>query len=304
MLSVIIYFLSHILSFSRFVKMNNVGSDAAQAAILTDPFSLVSQPKLWDGKRQSTSGVRLRTTGELTLDQNGPTYLCLLPGHSTCLAWQTGGSTIYHNTPFKGHLATAVDRSNVKMARVVSCGLRLTMINNSDQNEGYWEAARISVQPQDFTIDPVTGALRYTAIQPADPLVASTGLAGANPVPNIVLSNHHTYQSGKIRDLEDWQFKINSVDDDHEFTPVYEPPTPGIFLDENWDMIIIKLHGRKQNTGPTMLMYDAISNQEVVYVEDTSLARLMTSNKKVTSYDFILEKSNERMPAELISDLS
>jgi hypothetical protein len=47
----------------------------------------------------------------------------------------------------------------VKLARIVSVGLRLTMINNSDQNEGYWEAARISVQPSDFTVDAVTGAL-------------------------------------------------------------------------------------------------------------------------------------------------
>lgn len=62
-----------------------------------------------------------------------------------------------------------MDRANVKLAHIVSVGLRLTMINNSDQNEGYWEAARISVQPSDFTVDAVTGALRYKAIEPVDP---------------------------------------------------------------------------------------------------------------------------------------
>ncbi len=275
-------------------------SDSAQVAILTDPFSMVSQPKLWDGKKQGSSGIRLRATGELTLSQGGPTYLCLVPGHSTCLAWQTDPSTQYYNSPFKGHLATTVDRSNVKLARIVSTGLRLTMINNSDQNEGYWEAARISVQPSDFDIDVVTGALRYRPTRPTDPLQPSTGLAGANPTPDIILSNHATYQTGKLRDIEKLQFKLNSVDNEHDFTPIFEPPTADMFLDQAFDIVLIKLHGRQQNTGPTQLMYDAVSNQEVIYVEDTSLARLMTLNQKVPNYDYILENSNARMPAELL----
>jgi hypothetical protein len=280
------------------------GTDAAQVAILTNPFAMVSQPKLWDGKKQASSGIRLRTTGELTLDQAGPTYLCLVPGHSTTLAWQTAPATDYFNTPFRGHLGSAVDRSNVKLARIVSAGLRLTMINNSDQNEGYWEAARISVQPSDFTIDPVSGALRYKATQPADPNLVGTGLAGSNPVPNIVLSNHQTYQSGKLRDLETVQFKLNSVDNEHDFAPIFDPPTADMFLDQSFDMVLIKLHGRQQNTGPTQLMYDAVSNQEVIYLEDTSLARLMTANQKVPHYDYILERANARLPAELISSIS
>lgn len=275
-----------------------MSSDAAQVAILTNPFAMVSQPKLWDGKKSSSSGIRLRTTGELTLDQAGPTYLCLVPGHSTCLAWQTAPATDYYNLPFKGHLGTAVDRANVKLARLVSVGLRLTMINNSDQNEGYWEAARISVQPSDFVVDVATGALRYKLTQPTDPLLVGTGLSGSNPVPNITLSNHLSYQSGKLRDLEKIQFKLNSVDDQHDFAPIFEPPTADMFLDQAFDMILIKLHGRQQNTGATQLMYDAVSNQEVIYLEDTSLARLMTANLKVPAYDYILENSNTRLPSE------
>lgn len=284
-------------------SLSNMASDAAQVAILTDPFSLVSQPKLWDGKKQASSGIRLRTTGELTLSQVGPTYLCLVPGLSTNLSWQTDPAADYFNLPFRGHLATAVDRSNVKLARIVSTGMRLTMINNSDQNEGYWEAARISVQPSDFTVDVVTGALRYKLIQPVDPLLPGTGLAGANPIPNITLSNHQTYQSGKLRDLETVQFKLNSVDNDHDFTPIFEPPTADMFLDQTFDMLLIKLHGRQQNTGPTQLMYDAVSNQEVIYLEETSLARLMTLNQKVPNYDYILENANARLPAELVSSM-
>ena len=280
-----------------------MATDAAQVAILTDPFSMVSQPKLWDGKKAASSGIRLRTTGEITLDQAGPTYLCLLPGHSTCLAWQTAPANDHYNVPFKGHLASPTDRANVKLARIVSAGLRLTMINNSDQNEGYWEAARISVQPSDFTVDTTTGALRYKATQPTDPTLVGTGLAGSNPVPNIVLSNHQTYQSGKLRDLENVQFKLNSIDNEHDFTPIFEPITADMFLDQTFDMILIKLHGRQQNTGPTQLMYDAVSNQEVIYIEDTSLARLMTSNMKVPHYDYILENSSVQMPAELIASI-
>lgn len=279
-------------------------TDAQQAALLTDPFSMVSQPKLWDGKKASTSGIRLRTTGEFTLDQQGPTYLCLVPGHSTCLAFETTPSTEHFNSPFKGHLATLADRATVKLARLVSAGLRLVMINNADQNEGYWEAARISVQPTDFTVDLVSGALRYKAIQPTNPAIPGTGLGGTNPVPDIILSNHLTYQSGKIRDLEHMQFKLNSVDNEHDYTPIAEPINADMFLDQSFDVIIIKLHGRQQNTGPTQLMFDAVCNQEIIYVEDTSLARLMTPNMKVPSYDFILEHANHALPAEIMTTMS
>jgi hypothetical protein len=281
----------------------NMASDAAQVAILTDPFALVSQPKLWDGKKSSSSGIRLRATGELSLAQLGPTYLCLLPGHSTCLNWETTPATDTHHVPFRSHLGTVIDRMNVKLARIVSVGLRLTMINNSEQNEGYWEAARISVQPSDFAINNITGALRYRPINPPDPTLPSTGLGGANPMPDIILSNHGTYHSGKLKDLEKVQFKLNSVDTEHPYTPIYEPPTADMFLDQSFDMILLKLHGRQQNTGPTQLMYDAVSNQELIYVEDTSLARLMTQNSKVKHYDYILENSNVRLPAELITSI-
>lgn len=106
-----------------------------------------------------------------------------------------------------------------------------------------------------------------------------------------------------MRDLETVQLKLNSVDDEHNFTPIFELPTADMFLDQSYDMILIKLHGRQQNTGPTQLMYDAVCNQEVIYLEDTSLARLMTMNTKVPHYDFILENANARLPAELISKI-
>lgn len=73
-------------------------------------------------------------------------------------------------------------------------------------------------------------------------------------VPNITLSNNQTYQSGKLRDLETVQFKLNSVDNEHDFTPIFEPPRADMFLDQSHDMILIKLHGRQQNAGPTQLM--------------------------------------------------
>lgn len=60
--------------------MSDGASDATQVAILTDPFSIVTQPKLWDGKKQSSSGIRLRTTGEFTLSQLGPPICVLFLG--------------------------------------------------------------------------------------------------------------------------------------------------------------------------------------------------------------------------------
>lgn len=256
-----------------------------QAAILANPFSLNNQPKLMDGKREQSSGLHLRSTGEIALNTTGITYIALIPGHANTVCWRTLPSTIFAPVAFSGHLSTDVDRANVKQARVVSAALRLTMINNADQNEGYWEAARIPAQPSDFTVDAITGIASYTPI------------TGGTTVPDIDLSNHQTYQSGKIRDLHRLQFKLNSVNTIHEFTFLAGVPNADQFIDEAFDIILIKLHGRADSASPTQVMYDAMSNQEVVYKQNTSLSRLMTANKKVMHYDFILEKANYRLPA-------
>ena len=264
--------------------------------MLLDPFDkTMSQPKLLDGKVARSSGIRLRSTGEITCNGAGSTYIALFPGHSNVVCWRTDNDPAVPEStpnPFQGHLDTSVERGNVKRTRTVGAALRLSLVNSADQNEGYWEAARVPGCALDFMFtepDPV-GA----------PGVSNTAVS--LPLGNIDLSNHQTYITGKLRDIHRYQFKLNALDNDIDFTScAVEPPIPSQFVSEQWDIVLIKIHGRVEVGAPSMLMYDCISAQEVIYKENTALARLMTTSPYVPQTKSLLTRTRFNPPGVQVS---
>lgn len=258
---------------------------------LLDPFDkTISQPKLLDGKVSRSSGIRLRATGEITCNSAGSTYIALIPGHSNVLCWRVDSDPNVPEVtpnPFQGHLDTVADRDTVKSVRTVGVALRLSLVNAADQNEGYWESARIPTSALDFSFtepDPV-GA----------PGVYNT--ATYMTLGNIDLSNHQTYLTGKLRDIHRYQFKLNAIDNDINFSRILtEPPAVEQFVSEQWDTVIIKIHGRVEIGAPSMIMYDCISCQEVIYKENTALSRLMTTSPYVPQTKSLLTRTRFNPP--------
>ena len=262
---------------------------------LLDPFDKgMSQPKLLDGKVSRSSGIRLRATGEITCNNAGSTYIALIPGVSNVLCWRVDNNPAEPEvtpSPFQGHMDTITDRSNVKGVRTVGTALRLSLVNSADQNEGYWEAARIPTNALDFS---------FTETDPGPPAVHNTALymtLGA-----LDLSNYQTYLTGKLRDIHRYQFKLNAIDNDINFaTQRTEPPEVRNFVSEQWDTIIIKIHGRVEIGAPSMIMYDCISCQEVIYKENTALARLMTTSPYVPQTKSLLTRTRFNPPGVQIA---
>lgn len=263
---------------------------------LLDPFDKgMSQPKLLDGKVARSSGIRLRATGEITCNSTGSTYIALIPGASNVLCWRVDDDPTIAEvtpTPFQGHLDTVTDRANVKSTRTVGTALRLSLVNSADQNEGYWEAARIP-----------TSALDFVFTEP-DPVGAPgvTNTAVSLTLGALDLSNYQTYLTGKLRDIHRYQFKLNAIDNDINFSRILtEPPAVDQFISEQWDTIIIKVHGRVEIGAPSMIMYDCISAQEVIYKENTALARLMTTSPYVPQTKSLLTRTRFNPPGVQIS---
>lgn len=258
---------------------------------LLDPFDKgMAQPKLLDGKVARSSGIRLRATGEITANGAGSTYIALIPGVSNVLCWRVDNDqTVPEVTPnpFQGHVDTVNDRANVKCVRNVGTALRLSLVNSADQNEGYWEAARIPTNAMDF---------RFAATPGGEPDAVSSAVY--MPLGELDLSNYQTYLTGKLRDIHRYQFKLNAIDNDIDFAKIREePPAIQDFVSEAWDTIIIKIHGRVEIGAPSMLMYDCISSQEVIYRENTALARLMTHTPYVPSTKSLLTRTRFNAPA-------
>lgn len=258
------------------------GGESGYLNILVNPFSTSTMaPKLLDGKVTRTSGIRLRSTGELSCYTSGPSMIALIPGLSNSVCWNIDGSTVVAPGAFGGHVGTTTDRALVQKCRLVSVGLRLTLINNADQNDGYWEAARIPVSAADFTVNSTTGLATFGFI--------------SDETKN--LSQYQTYQTGKIRDLHRIQFDLASQSTEHDFNLVVASAGAEM-LDTTFDVVVIKINGRTgSGIDPTKLMYDTISNQEVVYKEDTALSRLMTKTKRSPMFNGMLAKQVKELPA-------
>ena len=240
-------------------------------ASLLDPFnSSMIQPKLSDGKAARSAGLRLRATGQITCNSTGSTYFALIPGLSNAICWRVDDDPATPEVappPFLGHLDSVFDREKVKMVRTVGTALRLSLVNSADQKEGYWEAARIP-----------TSALDFKFHEP-DPVGAPgvTNSAVSLTIGEIDLSNYGSYMTGKVREIHNYQFKLNAIDNKIDFSRILvEPPSINEFVSEQWDTIIIKINGQVATGTPSEMMYDCISSQEVIYQENTSLARLMT----------------------------
>ena len=124
--------------------------------------------------------------------------------------------------------------------------MRLELMNASLENDGYWEAARVPVTVSNFSY--VGGFWRYVGVSPVA----------------LSLNNHPTYQTGKLRDLAKYQFKLNPKNVDIEFSTSMVKP--------EFDMIIMRTVGR--SAGNTQIMYNTVSNQEVIYREGTALSHL------------------------------
>lgn len=258
---------------------------------MLDPFeTTITQPKILDGSVTRSSGLKFRHTGNITLDSTGAeNFIFLVPGLSNVLSWRTPATstTPSTTTAFPTHLGTTTDRANLRRARLVSVGLKLSLLNSSDDNEGYWEAIRIPVEAQTLT--------DATAPIGEDYLVSpSTSFSPSN------FANFQTFQTGRLRDLHRFMFKLNSVAPDHPFKEVLPSgSTPAVTdcYDQHFDMIVIRLVGRIDAVTPSMLQYDVVCNQEVVYKDDTVMARLATLNNMLPNMNVLLDKTRFILPA-------
>lgn len=257
---------------------------------LLDPFdTLFPQPKLHDGSVTRSSGLKFRQTGNITLDAaGGDNFIVLLPGFSNGLCWKRPADASWQaTTPFPTHLGTTTDRGNLRRVRLVSTGLRLSLLNSSDDNEGYWEAIRVPTE-------------RINLIDVTTPYGEDYRVAPDSTFSFSNFANYPTFQTGRLRDLHRFLFKLNSVAPDHPFVEVQRPdfaPTAITAYDLNFDMVVIRIVGRIDAVTPSMIQYDTVSNQEVVFKDDTVMSRLATLNTMIPNLDVLLDKTRFLMPS-------
>lgn len=250
--------------------------------ILFNPFLQTrEQPKLLDGKVSRSAGIKLRASGTVTCSSNGPTWICLFAGYSHTINFASNVELVGYPQFFNGHVENGGNRAAIHSLRVVSAGVRLSLMNNSEESEGLWESVRIPVTEEDFeSNNPDVGHLNVLNV-----------MAGDHD-----LSSHVSYVRGDLKDVHNYMFKLNSMDTEHQFKKIANATpdqynTNGWHFDQAFDAVLIKITGRRDAGTPSVVMYDSVSNQEVIYNENTNVARLMTTTKRSDVFQDVLALS-------------
>jgi hypothetical protein len=188
---------------------------------------------------------------------------------------------------------------SIRQWRVVSSAVKLNVLNTADSNDGWFEAVRFTPMFSEISPgNPLDPAMKHTisnyvAVGPyQDPDLLSVQ-------PTIELSQKPTYQTGRLRDLNDLVFMLQRNDTDCPWVTEIDREYPlndlnashvlkefGTKLwDPSFDGIYIRIHGRKDPPSDqpsfcrgTRLLLEAVANHEYVFGQTHPWCRLMSKS--------------------------
>ena len=206
--------------------------------VALDAFSdATTQPRFPDGKASESVGMKYQMINEVEATVGGIMELVFFPGLNTCVtitnatSKSLGPETSAQNAfPTKiqrisNHVTGDVtvngnvftfeqqDERHIAKWRVVSYGLLLSLVNNSEENDGWWEACRITPSNDitDYGMSAGIGTLGTPVNQPFNFF---------HNIPSLTSSemlNSASYSTGKLRNIHNVVFQLNPEYDDHEF---------------------------------------------------------------------------------------
>lgn len=217
-----------------------------------NPFSdFLNNPKIPDGAAVLSSGVRCQAVHPVTC-AGEHTVIRIRPGLNEVLhVYQTWNAT----APLDAVMTTAATKVNystqtaveqVAQWRKVSLAARISLVNNQDENDGWFEAVRIP--------------------NANDPTIIMNSMV-----------DDQSYITGKLRDIGKYQFQLKPTDGDFDFRVVADETATSI--DNNFDSIIIVIHGRApaEGIGPTRVLCHVAGCVEYVFNTNSLLRRYMTA---------------------------
>jgi hypothetical protein len=188
--------------------------------------------------------------------------------------------------------------------RLVSQGLRLSLLNPAEEDDGWWEAIRVNspVDSDAWTMGTVGIAKDTTNGGCISPTVLLDSLAVSE------LVNERSYATGLLRDMKDHVFSLHPIKDDHDikqqvskravsatdvaslnatdqvisFDGGRDDVTDFIerITDQSYDMVYIRVHGRTA-TNKSRLHLNVVSNQEITFSPGEREARFHTTSGNI-----------------------
>lgn len=300
-----------------------VTQEMRQLSVYHDPFSRATkQPKIPDGKVTESLGFQTQAVGEMISNQN--IVHCLLYGgidaglmflgDTVSAAAYTGSQS--HVVGFTG--SNGVDWASVGIGggvidmlddysqwRLVSQGLKLALLNPVEQDDGWWEAVRVT-EPL-ATIDYILHTKDSSKDEGILGTVAPQGLLDRFANKNLV--NERSYATGLLRDIHKHAFNLHPQKDEHDFSQQTDKYTleasdvtvvnatdvvaslgigrknvQGLIeqvIDTSHDFLYIRIHGRTDNASRSRLHYNVVANQEIQFGIDEKESRYHTRSSNI-----------------------
>lgn len=238
-----------------------------------------SGARLPDGKGQWTIGYRYSTNFELNVPAADNDGLAFFPGYNcvTCAVGDVNAKQVNESLPKLVSNGPLIQQNTtgdqVAHWRTISAGLRLTLLNNADQNDGWFEAIRIKLSDSLSSNwwEPSSGA--GATLKSCSPGLAAQEPWDANYAVSATWINHPSYMSGRTRDLHRYMFSLSSSANDHDFVnlPQQEGVTdlatePNPLFDKSFDMILIKIHNTNP-LAPQKFLVHSVNNLEMGFTE-------------------------------------
>ena len=344
-------------------KTANTPEATACLEVALNAFSdATMQPRFPDGKASESVGMKYQMINEVEQQANkGVMEIMFFPGLNGCTTVKnatskslgavnsTANSALSKFQRVTNHVTglttLAADNAitfeqqaerHVAKWRGVSYAMLLSLVNNSEENDGWWEACRITMSSD---VDEYMASLDIT------PGVSSQPFNVFPDIPNLTSSemlNSASYCTGKLRNIHNVLFQLNPEYEDHDFVDLTRKselrldPTPNSdigqpfdtdtiiykgnkllsgssnrvndesvsqFVDHTYDGIFIRIHGVEPNpaTGrsASRLTMHTVMNQEIVYDEKALNAKFHQPAVLHTGYGRIKGSPSAGQPADV-----
>ncbi len=272
----------------------------AHLAVQRNAFSTAATaPKLCDGRVSHSCTLREAGVTVTKTEDTEALFFCLFP----CITggfWSmdtAGANMKFHVAGSEnflngvGNAKNAPDQAADKF-RLVSAGMRLSCINASENNEGYFEAVRYVTDGRDIDFINMTQGTATVKIP-------NTALTGASQLGSGILTssrwpNHPTYVTGKLRDLYKHMFYLQPQQD-REMNQL-DPTLKDYGFDKNFDMILVKVSAIPTSTVPIAVHAHTVHNWEVQYDANQSSSRYHSPCMSFPSAVRAVDKALKRDP--------
>lgn len=218
------------------------------------------------------------------------------------------GNTVNRRVTYSG---------TVSKWRMLSVGMKLSLLNNDDDNEGWFEVIRTNRRVTDDDIQMIDTNDEDIPIGPGSDVY--TLLNPDRMADGIEFANDASYIAGPLKDLKNHQFVLRKTDDEHNFIALQDVYTVNAtidplgnrtadinfatalttevhrhFIDPSFDQLTVRIHGRNAGGGgaSTTVLVETVSNMEIIYDDGTELAQFMTPNNAMQGVETVVRATN------------